>query len=160
MNLFLIVIMKLSRWAQGIAGVALTGIMALTVTDVFLRSFGRPIVGSYEIVALMGALVVGFSLPFTSWIRGHIFVDFFVQKLQHSPRKGVHFATRVMGMLLFFLIGWNLFKMGLDLQKSGEVSPTLQIPFYPVVYGVGIACMLQFLVLLGDVVKLLRGKYE
>jgi TRAP-type C4-dicarboxylate transport system permease small subunit len=160
MDYFLDMILKLSRWAQGIAGVALTGIMALTVTDVFLRSLGRPILGSYEIVALMGALVIGFSLPFTSWVRGHIFVDFFVQKLPRTPRKGVHFITRALGMLLFFLIGWNLFKMGLDLQKSGEVSPTLQIPFYPIVYGVGIACLLQFLVLFTDIVKLLRGKYE
>ena len=160
MTLFLDLILKLSRWAQGIAGVALTGIMGLTVTDVILRSLGRPIVGSYEIVALMGALVIGFSLPFTSWIRGHIFVDVLVQKLPRSPRKGVYFATRALGMLLFFLIAWNLFKMGLDLQKSGEVSPTLQIPFYPIVYGVGIACLLQFFVLLGDIVKLFRGKYE
>ncbi len=146
--------------AQTIAGVALTGMMTLTVTDVTLRSFGWPIVGSYEIVALMGALVVGFSLPFTSWVRGHIYVDFLVQKLPTGPRNAIHFATRILGILLFFLIAWNLFKMGLDLQKSGEVSPTLQIPFYPIVYGVGLCCLLQSLVLLADIVKLIRGKYE
>ena len=160
MNLLLDFILRLSRLAQVIAGIALTGIMGLTVTDVTLRSLGRPIVGSYEIVALMGALVVGFSLPFTSWVRGHIYVDVLVQKLSGPLRQGFHFATRGLGMLLFFLIAWNLFKMGADLQKSGEVSPTLQIPFYPVVYGVGICCFLQFLVLLGDIVKLVRGKYE
>jgi len=160
MNFFLDFIQRLSRIAQVIAGISLTGIMSLTVTDVILRSYGRPIVGSYEIVALMGALVVGFSLPFTSWVRGHIFVDFLVQKLSLSPRKGFHAATRLLGMILFFLIAWNLFQMGLDLQKSGEVSPTLQIPFYPVVYAVGVCCFLQFLVLLGDLVKVFRGKYE
>jgi TRAP-type C4-dicarboxylate transport system permease small subunit len=160
MTLFLDFILRLSRIAQGIAGVALTGIMALTVTDVFLRSYGRPIVGSYEIVALMGALVVGFSLPFTSWVRGHIYVDFLIQKLSASGRRFFHAATRALGMALFFLIAWNLFQMGLDLKKSGEVSPTLQIPFYPIVYAVGVCCFLQFLVLLGDVVKLMRGKYE
>ena len=37
---------------------------------------------------------------------------------------------------------------------------TLQIPFYPVVYAVGVCCFLQFLVLLGDLVKVFRGKYE
>jgi len=160
MNLLLDFILRLSRMAQVIAGIALTGMMGLTVTDVTLRSFGRPIVGSYEIVALMGALVVGFSLPFTSWVRGHIYVDFLVQKLSPGPRAGFHFSTRILGILLFSLIAWNLFKMGLDLQKSGEVSPTLQIPFYPIVFGVGICCLLQSLVLLGDIAKLLRGKYE
>ncbi len=160
MNLLLDFILRLSRVAQVIAGIALTGMMGLTVVDVTLRSLGRPIVGSYEIVALMGALVVGFSLPFTSWVRGHIYVDFLLQKLSRGPRLGFHFSTRILGIVLFSLIAWNLFKMGLDLQKSGEVSPTLQIPFYPVVFGVGICCLLQSLVLLGDIAKLVRGKYE
>jgi len=160
MKLFLDFILRLSRLAQTIAGVALIGIIGLTVTDVTLRSLGRPIVGSYEIVALMGALVAGFSLPFTSWVRGHIYVDVLVQKLSRGARNGFHYATRVSGIIFFSLISWNLVKMGLDLQKSGEVSPTLQIPFYPIVYGVGICCLLQSLVLLGDIAKLLRGKYE
>ena len=160
MNLLLDFILRLSRVAQVIAGIALTGMMGLTVADVTLRAFGRPIVGSYEVVALMGALVVGFSLPFTSWVRGHIYVDFLLQKLSRGPRLGFHFSTRILGIVLFSLIAWNLFKMGLDLQKSGEVSPTLQIPFYPVVFGVGICCLLQSLVLLGDIAKLVRGKYE
>lgn len=160
MNLFLDFILRLSRVAQVIAGIALTGMMGLTVADVSLRAFGRPILGSYEVVALMGALVVGFSLPFTSWVRGHIYVDFLLQKISRGPRLGFHFSTRILGIVLFSLIAWNLFKMGLDLQKSGEVSPTLQIPFYPVVFGVGICCLLQSLVLLGDIAKLVRGKYE
>ena len=49
----------------------------------------------------------------------------------------------VMGLGLFLMIGWNLIKMGRDLYKSGEVSPTLQMPFYPVVYGVGFAALIQ-----------------
>jgi TRAP-type C4-dicarboxylate transport system permease small subunit len=160
MNLLLDCIMRLSHFAQVIAGIALTGIVGLTVADVILRSFGRPILGSYEIVAMMGALVLGFSLPFTSWVRGHIYVDVLVQKLSRGARNGFHFATRILGIVFFSLISWNLIKMGLDLQKSGEVSPTLQIPFYPIVYGVGICCLLQSLVLLGDIAKLFRGKYE
>lgn len=160
MNLFLDGVLRVSRLAQTVAGVFLTAVMGLTVADVVLRSFGRPILGSYEIVALMGALVIGFSLPFTSWVRGHIYVDFFVQKLSGTARTAVHLATRTVALALFFLIAWNLFLMGLDLQRAGEVSPTLQIPFYPVVYAVGVCCVLQFLVLLGDVVKIFRGKYE
>ena len=35
----------------------------LTLVDVILRGFKRPIVGTYELVALAGAVVIGFSLP-------------------------------------------------------------------------------------------------
>lgn len=83
-----------------------------------------------------------------------------VQKLPDAPRKGFHLLTRVLSLVLFFLISWNLYKMGVDLQRSGEVSPTLQVPFYPIVFGVGAACLLQCLVLAGDIAKIFRGKYE
>jgi len=69
-------------------------------------------------------------------------------------------ATRCTVILLFLLIGWNLFVYGWDLQKSGEVSLTLQMPFYPVAYGVGICCFIQCLVMVCEIVKISRGKYD
>ena len=160
MNGFLQMVFRLCRGANALAGVTLTLIMGITVTDVILRYLGRPIVGTFELVAFLGAVTIGFSIPFTSWVRGHIYVDFFILKLPAKARNAFHLATRCMGLCLFLLIGWNLIKMGADLSRSGEVSATLQMPFYPVVYGVGVACFLQGLVLFGDIVKVLRGKYE
>jgi TRAP-type C4-dicarboxylate transport system permease small subunit len=160
MNAFLTAIFRLSWMANIIAGVALTLMMLVTVSDVFLRSLGRPIVGIFELVAFCGAVVIGFSVPYTSWGRGHIFVDFFVLKLPPTARKVIHTMTRGLGLTLFFLVGWNLFAMGKDLARSGEVSPTLQLPFYPIVFGLGVCCFLQSLVLLGDIVKVFRGRYE
>jgi TRAP-type C4-dicarboxylate transport system permease small subunit len=150
----------LSRTINVIAGISLTFLMFLTVTDVILRSFRRPIVGTYELVAFSGAIVIGFSLPLTSWVRGHIFVDFFVLKFSRRVRNIFNFVTRCLGIGLFLMIGWNLIKVGMDLQKSGEVSLTLQMPFYPVAYGVGIACFIQCLVLFCDILKIFGGEYE
>jgi TRAP-type C4-dicarboxylate transport system permease small subunit len=151
---------RLSRAINVVAGVAITFIMLLTVLDVILRFFRRPIVGTYELVAFSGAMVVGFAIPLTSWMRGHIYVDFFTGKLPARARAVFNLATRGLGIGLFVLIGWNLIKVGQDLQQSGEVSLTLQLPFYPVAYGVAVACFVQCLVLLTDVVKIARGEYE
>ncbi len=151
---------RLSRWINVIAGVAITFIMLLTVLDVILRYFRRPIVGTYELVAFSGAVVVGFAIPLTSWMRGHIYVDFFTAKLPKTLRSIFNLITRGMGIALFLLIGWNLIKVGMDLQQSGEVSLTLQLPFYPVAYGVAVSCFVQCLVLLTDMVKITRGQYE
>ncbi|MDH7499744.1 MAG: TRAP transporter small permease, partial [candidate division NC10 bacterium] len=133
-------IRELSRFLNLIAGVALTFMMSLTVADVILRYFKRPVVGTYELVALSGAVVIGFSIPLTSWERGHIYVDFFLLKFRKKIRQVVQTATRLLGVGLFVLIGWNLIQMGMDLRRSGEVSLTLQLPFYPVAYGIGICC--------------------
>ena len=151
---------RMSRLLNVMAGIAITFIMFLTVLDVILRSFRRPIVGTYELVAFSGAIVVGFAIPLTSWLRGHIYVDFFTGKLPKTARSVFNLITRCMGIGLFLLIGWNLIKVGMDLQQSGEVSLTLQLPFYPVAYGVAVACFVQCLVLLADVVKIFRGSYE
>ena len=142
------------------AGVTLTLVMGITVADVILRILGRPIVGAFELVAFFGAIVIGFSIPFTSWLRGHIFVDFLVMKFSKGVRKRIHVFTRLLGLGLFGLIGWNLMKMGADLHRSGEVSPTLHVPFYPVVYGIGIVCLIQVLVMIADIVKVLKEQYE
>jgi TRAP-type C4-dicarboxylate transport system permease small subunit len=153
-------ILLLSRGTHTLAGITLTLMMGLTVLDVILRVFGRPIIGVFELVAFFGAVVIGFSIPFTSWARGHIYVDFLVMKFPRGIRKGIHLLTRLIGLGLFSLIGWNLLKMGNDLHRSGEVSPTLHLPFYPVVYGIGFVALVQSLVLIADMVKVLREQYE
>jgi TRAP-type C4-dicarboxylate transport system permease small subunit len=150
----------ISRFLNVIAGVALTFLMCLTILDVILRFFKRPIVGTYELVAFSGAVVIGFSLPFTSWVRAHIFVDFFIIKFPKRVRNIFNIATRCIVIILFFLISWNLIKYAMDLQKSGEVSLTLQIPFYPVAYGIGICCFIQCLVMFCDILKIFGGEYE
>jgi TRAP-type C4-dicarboxylate transport system permease small subunit len=152
---------KLSKLMSVIAGAALTFIMLLTVCDVFLRYFfDRPIIGTFEIVGLGGAVVIGFALPITSWVRGHIFVDFFVVKFGKVGQNIINITTRLASIGLFYLIGHNLIKYAYDLYTSGEVSLTRQIPFYPVAYGMAVCCFIQCLVLICDIFKIFGGQYE
>lgn len=157
---FLDKVKGISRFFNIIAGISLTFLMLVTVADVILRSFRTPVVGTYELVMFAGAVVIGFALPLTSWARGHIFVDFFILRFSKTGRNIFNLATRSLVTVLFFLIGWNLIKFGIDLQKSGEVSLTLQMPFYPVAYGIGVCCFIQCLVMICDMIKILGGKYE
>jgi TRAP-type C4-dicarboxylate transport system permease small subunit len=157
---FLIGVKGLSRFLNIIAGIALAFMMCLTVADIILRFCRRPIVGTYELVAFSGAVVIGFSVPLTSWMKGHVNVDFLILSFSQKTRNVFNIATRCLGVWLFLMIGWNLIKYGMDLYKSGEVSPTLQVPFYPVAYGMGICCLIECLVLLCDILKILGGKDE
>ncbi len=157
---FLSKINGLSRFLNIIAGISLTFLMLLTVMDVILRTLRSPIVGTYELVAFSGAVVIGFAVPLTSWVRGHIYVDFFILRFSQTVRNIFNTATRSLVIVLFFLIGWNLIKYGIDLQKSGEVSLTLQMPFYPIAYAVGVCCFVQCLVVICDIVKIFGGEYE
>jgi TRAP-type C4-dicarboxylate transport system permease small subunit len=160
MKWFLDDVQRLSRLINFIAGSSLAFIMFLTVADIILRSFRKPILGTYEIVAFSGAVVIGFSLAHTSWVRGHVYTDFLVLRFSQKTRNLFNIFTRLLGILLFIIISWELIKYGTDLRKAGEVSPTLTIPFYPVAFGLAIACFVQCLVLLCDILKISGGKYE
>ncbi|MGD0235873.1 MAG: TRAP transporter small permease [Syntrophorhabdales bacterium] len=157
---FLGTVDRLTRYADGMAGTALVILMLLTAADVVLRTFGKSIVGTYELVGFLGAVVIGFSLARTSWERHHVFVDILVAKLPPLAEKVVNVLTRCAGITLFFLLGWNLIKLGLRYHSRGEVSPTLQVPFYPAVLGVGVCCFLECLVLICDLIKAPEDKHE
>jgi TRAP-type C4-dicarboxylate transport system permease small subunit len=160
MGVFLSITERLSKYMECLAGVALVFIMLLTVADVTLRIFGHPIVGTYEMVGLGGAIVIGFALPITSWLRGHIFVDFFIGSMSPRLKASFDVATRIVSFGLFVLIGLNLLFYAGDLYKSGEVTLTRQLPFYPVAYGIGLCCFIECLVLVSDIVKVAGGRYE
>jgi TRAP-type C4-dicarboxylate transport system permease small subunit len=149
---------RLSRLLNDVAGCSLVFLMLLTVADVVLRMFGRPILGTYELVSFMGTLVFGLALPFTSWVRQHIYVDFFILKFSRGVQDGFNVVTRAVVIALFFWIGWNMFKYAIDLQ--GEVSAALRMPIYPFVYALGVCCFIQCLVLCCDVVKILGGEFK
>lgn len=151
---------RLSKGLGMIAKVVLTFSILLTVADVTLRSFRRPIFGTYELVALSSAIIFGFSLPFTSWMKSHIAVDFLILKLPPSTRKIVNVVLKCVGIGLFSIIAAALIALGTDLRKAGEISVLLHLPFYPIVYGIGVCGFIVCLVLFCDIVKILGGKYE
>ena len=93
-------------------------------------------------------------------MRGQIFVDFVYQKFAKKTQDIFNYITRCMGILLFVFTAINLVRMATDMYRSGEVSLTLQLPFYPVAYGIGFAFLVQVLVLIVDMAKIAGGEYE
>jgi TRAP-type C4-dicarboxylate transport system permease small subunit len=143
-----------------IGGTALTFMMFLTVADVLLRATGHYILGTYEIVSLALALVIGFGIPRVSMDRGHVFMEFVIERLPGNWKMIMNTFTRLLCIVLFILIGYNLFSVGNDFRMTGEVSPTLKFPFFPVAYGVGVCCFIEVLVFVNDIIKIWRGQYE
>ncbi|MCK9226479.1 MAG: TRAP transporter small permease [Syntrophorhabdaceae bacterium] len=140
-------IRKFSSWMNGLAGVVLFLMMMLTVVDVALRLFWKPITGTYELVAMAGAVVIGFAIPQTSWDNAHISVDFLLERRSRAMKIAFGCFTRLMGITLFVLLGWYLLMKANHLFRSGDVSLTLQIPYYPVAYGLAFCAFIQALVL-------------
>jgi TRAP-type C4-dicarboxylate transport system permease small subunit len=151
---------KISKVLNIIAGVAVTFMMFLTVADVLLRAGGHPIIGTFEVVALSMALVIGFGIPQVSLDRGHVYMDFLLGKLSKKSRNVMNTITRLMCLTLFGFIGFNLFNVGARFHASGEVSATIKLPFYPIAYGVAVCCLFECCVFIFDIARIWRGDYE
>jgi len=149
-----------SKLLNIIAGIAVTVMMLLTVADVLLRAGGHHIIGTYEIVSLLLALVIGFGIPQVSLDRGHVYMDFILERFSKRGKKVMNTITRLFCIILFLPLGYNLFNVGARFHASGEVSATIKIPFYPVAYGVAVCCLLECCVFIFDIVRVWRGQYE
>ena len=160
MDRLLRVTLKLIKFLNTIAGITLIGMMLLTVSDVVLRLFRKPILGTYELVGLSLGVVIGFAIPFTSWNRGHIYVDFLINKFPSPVTKVFNIVTRCLVIALFILLGTFLISLAEEFFRSGEVSLTLKMPFYPIAFAIGICCFIQCLVLFADIIKIAGGRYE
>jgi TRAP-type C4-dicarboxylate transport system permease small subunit len=141
----------ISRFMYILAGIMLTLSMLLTVSDVILRAFKRPITGTYELVGLLGAFVIAFSLPQTSRLNGHVIMDFVTGSLSKGTNRILIIVTRIMGIVLFSIIAWNLLQLGHDYKQSGEVTLTLQLPLYPAAYAIALSCAIECLVLFASI---------
>jgi TRAP-type C4-dicarboxylate transport system permease small subunit len=148
---------KLTAIMDAAAEVFLVIMLMLTVLDVCMRVFNRPIVGTYELVAVAGAMVIGFAVPRTSWERGHVSVDFLMENRSSAVKNGFFIATRITGSILFALLSWNLLQKGIHLYKTGEVSLTLHIPYYPAAYGLALCFFVECLTLVADIFRTASG---
>jgi TRAP-type C4-dicarboxylate transport system permease small subunit len=140
-------VIRLSYGFNIAGGLCILAMMVLTCSDVFLRIFQKPITGTYEMVGFLGALFVALSLAYTSHQRGHIAVDFLVQKLSVGARRLILCINDLLGSLLFGLIAYQSMVYGSKLKSSGEMSMTLKVPVFPVVYGISLGCSLLSLLL-------------
>ena len=154
------ILLRISKILSYIGAAALTFMMLLTVADVILRAGGRPILGTYEIVAFSLAIVIGFTIPQVSLDRGHVFMEIVLDKVSKRSKAILNTFTRLLCLILFAVVGYNLFLVGNELVTSGEVSSTLKLPFYPIAYGVGVCCFIECFVFIFDIIREWRGENE
>lgn len=157
MKIFSRLVAKLSTYMSMVAGTTLIFVMLFVVVDVTMRYFGRPITGIYDLVALGGAVIIGFSAPYAAEKKVHVFMEMIQQKQGRTLRRVLDVLTRLMALGICLLIGWNLIKLGASFHLKGEVSLTIQIAYYPIAYGLGVCFFIQMLVYAAQIFQVFLG---
>ena len=131
-----------------LAGLGILSMMGITCLDVVMRFFGKPLIGSYDLVKIASVITIACALPYTTAVKGHVAVEYFFHKLSHRGRIVVDTMSRILIMTLFCILCMQSYKYGLSLYRSGEVSATMQIPMFWVPLVLAFSCAVVALVVL------------
>jgi|LFRM01.1.fsa_nt_gb TRAP-type C4-dicarboxylate transport system permease small subunit len=149
MAIFTSFVNKLSRFLDKLAGLFLSAMVLLMVANIVLRElFHKPFLGTYELVSLFSAALIGLALAYCAVQNGHIAVTIVTDRLPRIPKALVESAVNIIGFCFWGVTSWQVIEYGRSLMESGVVSPTTQIPFYPFVFLVAFGIFNLCLVLL------------
>ncbi|MFH0845482.1 MAG: TRAP transporter small permease [Pseudomonadota bacterium] len=158
---------QLAKILYWIAGGAVVSMMLLSCVDIVLRlgvtvyhqyrwaflSEFHPIPGTFELVCFFGVVAVSFAMAHTSVEKGHVSVSLIVRLFPQRVQAVMGVITNAFGFIFFALLCWRSIAYAIHLQGTGEVSMTLQLPFYPFVYGIAFSAVAVCLILLVELSK-------
>jgi len=160
----MVVLEKVSRFLNQIliwiAGCFLALMMLLTCANIFMRIVWMPVRGTFELMGYGGAIVTAFALGYTQTKRGHIAVDILVLKFSQKSQRILNCINYFICMIFFSIVSWQIARYATTLLKSGEVTETLGIIYYPFTYSVAFGFAILSLVFLNDFLKSILQKTE
>ena len=141
----------MSRWLTGtsatsgllrrlLLALALVGaasvlaMMLVTVADVIGRQFGCPVKGAYDLVQILGAVAILSALPLTKAVKGHIAIEFFFQKLARPGRAVADTILRILLLALWIVLAVQFARKGETYRLSNELTATLHMPMFWVLW--------------------------
>jgi TRAP-type C4-dicarboxylate transport system permease small subunit len=147
----------LNRLLIWLAGCFLGAMILMTCANIFLRIVWVPIKGTYELMGYFGAVATAFAIGYTQSKRGHIAVDIVVTRFSGTTRRFLEGVNNLLCMAFFAVVAYRVAGYGTILWRTGEVTETLRVIYYPFVYCVAIGCFTLSLVFGVDVLKALLG---
>ena len=139
------------RWLRWAAGVLLVAMMGLSCLDVLGNAFGHPILGTIELVGLMAALLLAFSLPAAHVHKAHIGIDLLRSKMPPRMRRINDMMVHAITAVFFGLVSWQCLLYAQELRKTGEVSTTLQLPLDCILVAMALSCLILSLTMVREV---------
>ncbi len=138
-------------------GIALIGLMLLATGNVVMRIVHLPFHGAYEMVGFLCAVVTAFALGYTQKRKEHVEVDIVTQKFSPRLLRVVESLKYFLCLVFFAIVSRQVFLWGIIIYRTGELSETLKITYYPFVFFVAIGFLALTFTLLIDFIVILSG---
>lgn len=117
-----------------LAGVSLVAMVVMTGIDVVGRKAGMPLPGTYDAITLLCAIATAGALAYTQERKENIVVDILVTHFPKSLKKITHLISDVACLAFIVIVAWQIGDIGLTQYRTGEVTESLGIIFYPITF--------------------------
>lgn len=133
---------KISQFLELIGLAGMIFIVFITTIDVIgAKLFLHPVFGALDSVMISQVVAISFAAAITLIIGRHVEVEFLVMLFPKRLQMVIDLFAKILCLILFLIIFWQMFKFANHLRIKNEVTPTARIPLYPFAYSISIGCI-------------------
>ena len=124
----------MARRTSQLAQLALVLVMLVIVANILMRIWWKPMPGSYELVEILGAVILSMGIAYCAVARGHVTVSLLMEKLPQRVQAVVDIIVSLISFTFISAIGWGLLKYAKMTLDRGLETSTLSVPLYPIYF--------------------------
>ena len=149
---------QLSKSIDRIAQVAVVALTFIIVLNVVLRFLGLPRawLQTFDLVGLIGLMVISFALAHTAVQKGHISIEVLVTRLPQRVQGIIGTITGILSLGIFAMVTWQCVVLANRYRRVGETTMTAHIPIHPFVYMIAFCTAVLCLVILVELINSAR----
>ena len=160
MGLFERIVNSVSRVTNSISCVALVAMMGLVFVNVVSRALGHPIFGTYETVGFLASILIAFSIAECAVKKGHIVVNILEDLIPKPILPVLDTIVALLATSLYLVLAWQCAVYAGIMWERGELSMSMEIPFYPFIFVVAFGFLMLGLVLMIELFKSLAQVFR
>lgn len=141
-----------------LAGASLLAVMGLSVANVVLRLLHVQFGGAYELVGFAGAVVIAAALGQTQEKKDHVPVDIITRRFPVWLNRGIDVLKYLLKLAFAIIVTWKMAWYGLKIARSGELSETLKVIYYPFIFAVAAGFAVLACTVVLDIVRTLMPR--
>jgi TRAP-type C4-dicarboxylate transport system permease small subunit len=127
--------------------------MGVVFINVVFHSFWHPIFGAYEITGFLEVILISFSIGYCATKKGHIAVSLIEDRIPKRMLSVLDSIVAILGTGLYLVLAWQCYLYAKTVAHTGELSISLEIPFYPLIFAIAFGFLMLALVLITDLFK-------
>lgn len=129
------------RVALMVSTVGLFAMALVIVANVLGRAlFGAPVLSTYDIAAVAGALLGAGAIVTAQIKASHIVMTFLIDPLPYSVRRPIALATGLITTITLAILCYAGISVGAHMARIGESTLVVEIPLAPFRIAWGFAC--------------------